>query len=52
MMRQFDCANLMSLGGLTIAIGLLVDAAVVVVGKYRNATGRCTRVQTPFVLPR
>lgn len=32
MMRQFGLsANLMSLGGLTIAIGLLVDAAVVVV---------------------
>jgi cobalt-zinc-cadmium resistance protein CzcA len=31
MMRQFGLsANLMSLGGLTIAIGLLVDAAVVV----------------------
>ncbi len=32
MMRQFGLsANLMSLGGLTIAIGMLVDAAVVVV---------------------
>lgn len=32
MMRQFDMsANLMSLGGLTVAIGMLVDAAVVVV---------------------
>lgn len=32
MMRQFGMsANLMSLGGLTIAIGMLVDAAVVVV---------------------
>lgn len=32
MMRQFDMsANLMSLGGLAIAIGMLVDAAVVVV---------------------
>lgn len=32
LMRQFDMsANLMSLGGLAIAIGLLVDAAVVVV---------------------
>ena len=31
-MRQFDMsANLMSLGGLAIAIGMLVDAAVVVV---------------------
>jgi cobalt-zinc-cadmium resistance protein CzcA len=32
LMRQFDLsANLMSLGGLSIAIGMLVDAAVVVV---------------------
>lgn len=32
LMRQFDLsANLMSLGGLAIAIGLLVDAAVVIV---------------------
>ncbi len=50
MMRQFGLsANLMSLGGLTIVIGLLVDAGCRGGGKYRNATGRCTRVQTPFV---
>lgn len=47
MMRQFGLsANLMSLGGLTIAIGMLVDAAVVVVENIVSelADGKKSRV--------
>lgn len=41
LMRTFDMsANLMSLGGLTIAIGILVDAAVVVVENIAAHLGR------------
>ncbi len=44
MMRLFDIsANLMSLGGLTIAIGVLVDAAVVVVENIHTRLSRAQR---------
>ncbi len=44
MMRMFGIsANLMSLGGLTIAIGILVDAAVVVVENIHSRLSRAQR---------
>ncbi len=44
MMRIFDIsANLMSLGGLTIAIGILVDAAVVVVENIHSRLSQAQR---------
>ncbi|MDF1589801.1 MAG: CusA/CzcA family heavy metal efflux RND transporter [Gammaproteobacteria bacterium] len=50
MMQQFGLsANLMSLGGLTIAIGMLVDAAVVVV---ENIVSQLADVQKAKSLPR
>ncbi|WP_438969741.1 efflux RND transporter permease subunit [Methylophaga sp.] len=50
LMRQFDLsANLMSLGGLTIAIGMLVDAAVVVV---ENIVSQLADKQRTAVMPR
>lgn len=50
MMRQFGLsANLMSLGGLTIAIGMLVDAAVVVV---ENIVSQLADARRTAVLPR
>ncbi|WP_416234629.1 efflux RND transporter permease subunit [Methylophaga sp. OBS4] len=50
LMRQFNLsANLMSLGGLTIAIGMLVDAAVVVV---ENVVSQLTDKKRAAVLPR
>lgn len=50
MMRQFNLsANLMSLGGLSIAIGMLVDAAVVVVENIVSNLADAKRVGT---LPR
>jgi len=50
LMRQFDMsANLMSLGGLAIAIGMLVDAAVVVV---ENITSHLADVEKSARLPR
>jgi len=50
MMQQFGLsANLMSLGGLTIAIGMLVDAAVVVV---ENIVSQLADKEKTKVLPR
>jgi heavy metal efflux system protein len=50
MMRQFGLsANLMSLGGLTIAIGMLVDAAVVVV---ENIVSQMADAKRMSMLPR
>ena len=50
MMQQFGLsANLMSLGGLTIAIGMLVDAAVVVV---ENIMSQLANAQKTKLLPR
>lgn len=50
MMQQFGLsANLMSLGGLTIAIGMLVDAAVVVV---ENIVSQLADSQKTKLLPR
>jgi cobalt-zinc-cadmium resistance protein CzcA len=50
MMQQFGLsANLMSLGGLTIAIGMLVDAAVVVV---ENIVSQLADKQKTKLLPR
>lgn len=50
MMRQFGLsANLMSLGGLTIAIGMLVDAAVVVV---ENIVSQLADEKRTKMLPR
>jgi cobalt-zinc-cadmium resistance protein CzcA len=50
MMREFNLsANLMSLGGLTIAIGMLVDAAVVVV---ENIVSQLADKKRTELLPR
>ncbi len=50
LMRQLDLsANLMSLGGLAIAIGMLVDGAVVVV---ENVTSRLSQPSSEQRLPR
>jgi cobalt-zinc-cadmium resistance protein CzcA len=50
MMQQFGLsANLMSLGGLTIAIGMLVDAAVIVV---ENIVSQLADKEKTKVLPR
>ncbi len=50
MMRLFDMsANLMSLGGLAIAIGMLVDAAVVVVENIESRLADVSGAKLPFL---
>lgn len=45
-------ANLMSLGGLAIAVGLIVDAAVVVVENVTEHLGEGSRADRPCAAPR